>query len=309
MASNRIGIIFLLLFATAQGVRDAYFGNVFQSVSFLVIAILSFGMSTLVFAGVSLVRKPHDIVRAFTRPRRLIALNLTTAAAWLCFFFGLRNLEPAVVATLFNGVGPIVVLVGGWMGWYSAVTHLRSIERLLYLGLAITLISLCGVVLANESGLKSSYLGIQALALISVIFGGVMITISYAFTKSMTDEGIGSDAVMAARFVVLLTIALVLEIGFGDPDYVPSFNQVPLLTVSAFALIVIPSFLVQSGVSRTSPLLANVFRALGPVFVFAIQQFDGRLQFSGATLACIACFCFFTISASAIRGWRETTRT
>ena len=142
MASTHLGILFLLLFATSQGVRDAYFGNVFQSVSFLVVAILAFGMSTVVFFCVSLARNPRDLLKACTQPFRMLALNLTTAAAWLGFFIGLRYLEPAVVATLFNGIGPIIVLVGSWLGWSSAVGQLRRTEKLLYLGLALALIGL-----------------------------------------------------------------------------------------------------------------------------------------------------------------------
>lgn len=305
MSSKHLGVLFLLLFVTSQGVRDAYFGNVFQSVSFLVVALLAFSMSTIVFMTVSLARRPGDIVRLFAAPGRLAALNATTAAAWLLFFFGLRNLEPAVVATLFNGVGPIVVLIGSWMGWSSARSELGPAEKVIFAGLALTLTALCGVVLTNASGLPSTNISAQALALAGVVVGGAMITTSYAFTKSMTDAGIGSDAVMSVRFLLTLLIALILEIYLGEAAFRPDGQQLPSIAATAFALIVIPSFLVQSGVSRTSPLLANVFRSLGPVFVFAIQQFDGRLQFSGATLACIVAFCSFTIAASLIRGWRE----
>ena len=78
-----------------------------------------------------------------------------------------------------------------------------------------------------------------------------------------------------------------------------------MFALAAFALLVIPSFLVQLGVSRTTPLTANVLRALGPVCVFAVQQLDGRLTFSGGTLVCIVLFCFFAITASMLRGWSE----
>ncbi len=309
MTSTHLGILFLLLFTTAQGVRDAYFGNVFQSVSFFFVALLAFGASTIVFLVWSLIRRPQDVARLFAKPGHLLIVNATTAAAWLLFFFGLRNLEPAVVATLFNGIGPLVVLVSSWIGWTSDGTKIGRFEEALYICLALTLACLCGVVLSNESGLESNNTEMQLLALVGVIFGGTMITTSYVYTKAMTDSGIGSDAVMGVRFFLTLLIAFVIEITIADAAYRPTLQFVPLLAVSAFLLIVIPSFLVQSGVSRTSPLLANIFRALGPVFVFSFQQFDGRLQFSGATLVCIVAFCAITIAASLIRGWREAKST
>jgi len=46
-------------------------------------------------------------------------------------------------------------------------------------------------------------------------------------------------------------------------------------------------------------------RSLGPVSVFAVQQLDGRLKFSGATLFCIAGFCIFPVAASVLRAWSE----
>lgn len=307
MTSTHLGILFLLLFATAQGVRDAYFGNVFQSVSFYIVAILAFGSSTVIFLAWTLVRKPQDLARLFLKPSHLVIVNVTTAAAWLLFFFGLQNLEPAVVATLFNGIGPLVVLVGSWLGWSSGGTALGLVEKLLYLCLAATLTCLCGIVLTQQSGLQAEDVGVQLLALSGVVLGGTMVTTSYVFTKAMTDRGIGSDAVMSVRFLLTLSVAMGMEIYAGDPSFRPANAFIPLLAVSAIALLVIPSFLVQSGVSRTPPLLANVFRSLGPVFVFGFQQFDGRLQFSGATLACIVAFCTITITASLIRGWREAS--
>ena len=78
-----------------------------------------------------------------------------------------------------------------------------------------------------------------------------------------------------------------------------------ILTGAAFALIVIPSYFLQLGVARASPLAVNVFRALGPAFVFAAQQFDGRVRYSESTLACVVAFVLFTVMASLPRGLSE----
>ena len=87
----------------------------------------------------------------------------------------------------------------------------------------------------------------------------------------------------------------------------PDVGALPLLAIAAFGLIVIPSYSLQLGVARTSPLAVNVMRSLGPIFVFAAQQFDGRLRFSGATLSCI--LVFFATLTSTLRGWAEARRT
>ena len=134
-----------------------------------------------------------------------------------------------------------------------------------------------------------------------------MITMSHVFARRFNDKGVGSDAVFGTRFLLTLTAAALLEVMIGSPSTRPSIATVPYLTVMAFALVVIPGFMLQLGIARASPLSVNVFRALGPVFVFAVQQLDGRLRFSGATLGCVIAFCICAVTASFL-GWSEAKR-
>lgn len=303
---STVGLACLFLFAISQGLRDAFFGSVFQSVSFLFVAILAFGLTCTVFIGVSTVRRPQDLKRLAAEPVAFSCLNLTTAVAWLGFFYGLRYLEPAVVATIYNGMGSLVVLLVGRLGWQMAKAESSLLERLCLAGVAAALVALAIVVLTGQSGFSTAPLATEAVALAVVMVAGSMITIGHMIARWFNDSGVHSDAVQGMRFLLALGAAVVLEALLGEPAARPSIEAVPILAVAAFALIVTPSFLVQLGISRTTPLAVNVFRSLGPVFVFAIQQFDGRLRFSGATLICIVVFCVCAVSASVLRGWAET---
>ncbi len=301
-----MGLLCLFLFAVSQGVRDAYFGSVFQSVSFLFVAILAFGLTCAVFVGSSIVRRPQDLKRLAATPIAFAWLNVTTAVAWLGFFYGLRHLEPAVVATLYNGIGSLVVLLIGSMGWNTLKTESSLIERGFFAGMAVALAGLVVVVLTGRSGLSASRILTETMALAVVLLAGAMITIGHMIARWFNDAGVHSDAVQGTRYLLTFIAALVLELLLGEAAARPSIDAAPLLALAAFALIVTPSFVIQLGISRTSPLAVNVFRALGPVFVFAVQQFDGRLRFSGATLICILVFCVCAIGASAVRGWTES---
>ncbi len=132
-----------------------------------------------------------------------------------------------------------------------------------------------------------------------------MITLGHLISRWFNDAGVHTDAVLGTRFLLTLGAAAVLEIVWGASSTRPALGALPFFAVAAFLLIVTPSLLVQIGVSRSSPLAVNVFRALGPVFVFAFQQFDGRLRFSGAILSCIVSFCLCAVGVSVFRGWRE----
>ena len=137
------------------------------------------------------------------------------------------------------------------------------------------------------------------------VIGGVIIAISHMIARRLGDLGIGSAALMGLRYPLTFAIAVVAELALGQAGTRPEMEALPLLALAAFGLIVIPSFFLQLGIARTSPLTVNVMRALGPIFVFAAQQFDGRLRFSGATLACIIAFAFFAVLTSSLRGWAE----
>lgn len=305
MSSPAIGLVFLLVFAVSQGVRDALFANVFQSTSFFLVAILAFGASTLCFASFASLSRLKDFRTLAASPIMFAALNVTTAVAWLSFFFGLKYLEPAVVATLYNGIGPLTVLVLGAFGWIEAKGRASIIEMLCYVGLAGVLMALVFVVLTDRSGISTSNALMQGASLLAVIVGGVTIAISHLFARWFNDHGVRSDTVTGTRFLLALCAATILEAVIGQAAARPPLAAIPLLALAAFAVVTIPTFALQLGIARASPLAVNIVRSLGPVSVFAIQQFDGRLKFSGATLLCIASFCVFAIVASVLRAWNE----
>src|ERR1043166_8949699 len=165
VSSSAIGIGCLPVFAVSQGARDAFFGNVFQATSFFFVAALGFATSTLW-------RRPQDPRVLFAAPASFVALNVATAAAWLSFFFGLKYLEPAVAGTIYNGIGPLAVLVLGRLGWVRSQEKPCAGERLCYAGLAITLAALALVVLADRSGVSISSFATQTGALVAVAVGG-----------------------------------------------------------------------------------------------------------------------------------------
>ena len=96
---------------------------------------------------------------------------------------------------------------------------------------------------------------------------------------------------MGLRFVLPMLIAFaVLLSGNGHGSGTSSLLDIAHIAAAAFALITLPGFALQLGIARASPQAVNSIRALGPVCVFAVQQLDDRLTFSGATLACVAVF-------------------
>ena len=82
---------------------------------------------------------------------------------------------------------------------------------------------------------------------------------------------------MGTRFLLTIVIAIIAELYLGSDDLRAPLASVPLLASSAFALIAIPSFMLQLGISRASPLTVNVVRSLAP---------GSCLRFNNSTIAC-----------------------
>ncbi len=309
MRTALVGLVCLLFFAIAQAVRDAFFGSVFQSVSFLAVAILAFGASTLVFGAWAWWRRRGQVNSLLGFAWLFLALNATTAAAWLSYFFALKHAEPAIVNTLYTGIGPITVLVLSVLGVSMAGrAETGLVERFGYGGILLALIAIGSVAVLGQSGLTGPQTGDPPAAVLAAVSGGMLIAIGHMIARHLGDHGIGSDVLMGLRFALTFGIAVVLEYSLGEPAMRPGADALPVLALAAFGLIVIPSYFLQLGIARTSPLAVNIVRSLGPVFVFAAQQFDGRVRFSGATLVCILAFVFFAILSSALRAWAEVRR-
>jgi len=134
---------------------------------------------------------------------------------------------------------------------------------------------------------------------------GISITISLLYCKRLQDRGVGADTVMTVRYVLLILFAgtvVLWQRGFGSVD---TPRQFMVLSAATTVFIVLPLYAYQLGIGRTAPLTAHVIRALGPVFVFALEQLDGRLHYSLPTLACILVYSASVILSNIAHGWTD----
>ena len=300
-----IGPGFILLFALSQALRDVYFGGVFQGVHPFVAILMAFAISVLVCAYLTVLRTPGQIGLARREGRTFVWMNVTTAMAWSSYFFALKYLQPSVVNTLHSAIGPLTVVVLGAFGVHIAPkSTTQPLERLCYVGLAASIAALWWVTLSGRSGLTEvdlpTVLGSLALLLVS----GTSITISLLLSKRMNDRGIGTDAVTAGRYLMIIVIAIAALASRPDSIGVTSANQFFVLLAASVVLIALPLYMLQMGIARTaSALTGHVIRSLGPVFIFALELMDGRIHYSMATLACIVVYSFFAIGSNVVRGW------
>jgi drug/metabolite transporter (DMT)-like permease len=284
-----IGPALVLVFCLSQAFRDVYFGHAFQGIDFFAIILLAFSASTILFTAVVLVRGRAAFKKLRGQLRTVLMMNLTTALAWTSYFFGLSHLDPSVVNTLHSGMGPLTVVALAAFGSRLAKSGAENgrvgpWEYAGYAGIALSMLGLGWVVLAGRSGLAAGTQTVTLWGLAALLVSGGSITVSLLYCKRLHDAGVSAEVVTAVRYVLLIAIAAAVVWRKGQLNGIGSPGEAATLTALATILIVLPLYAFQVGIALTTPLTANVLRALGPVFVFALAQVDGRLAYSMPTL-------------------------
>lgn len=304
--STLTGPLFVLLFTLSQAFRDVYFGNVFQRYDLFAIMLMAFTLSTVIFGAVTLIRAPGDFGKLRGHMRSIIAANITTAIAWTSFFFALTYIDPAIVNTIHSAMGPLTVVVLGTFGITLAKPGaVGRVEYAGYAGIAASVAALWWVVVGGYSGLPTINLTASVIGLALLCVSGGSITVSLLYCKHLQDRGIGADAVTTVRYVVLIVLAGAVVLWNGNFGGIETPRQFMMLSVAAIVLIALPLYAYQLGIGRTTPLTAQVIRALGPVFVFALEQFDGRMHYSKPTLVCILAYSASVIVSNVAHGWSD----
>jgi drug/metabolite transporter (DMT)-like permease len=272
----------------------------------LAVTLLAFSLSTVIFALVALIRAPGDFRKLRGQGWTVLAVNVTTALAWSSYFFALTYLDPSIVNTIHSAMGPLVVVVLGAFGISLAQrTTTTPVERIGYVGIALSVVALWFVVIGGHAGFAPNFAAsIAGLALLTV--SGTSITISLLYCKRLQDNGVGADALTAVRYLGLILFAGTMILWRGKPTGIEGLSQAATLSIAALVLLVLPLYSLQVGIGRTNPLTANIVRALSPVLVFALEQFDGRMRYSLPVLICILVYSASVILSNLARGWRET---
>ena len=302
-----LGIVFTVLFVIAAAARDVLFGGLFQAYRFFDIVLVAFGLAGVFFLSLVAWRQPEQFAALRRTWKDCVIANVGTAAAWTSFFFALKILEPAIVNTIHTGTGSVTLVILGALGFHVAKkARIRAREWVLQLGVLAALVALAAVVLLDLSGLRGRATGENLVGLALAFASGVFISLTSDVTKRMHERGVTAEGVLAVRFWAgIVLAALMVAAGVGDGR--PLADPASLATVGAagFLLIVLPLYLFQLGLARTSAVSVWVIQAVGPCLVFAGQLLDGRLTPSAWTLAAIAAYSVLVIAAALSRKYER----
>lgn len=297
------GFLASATFMCLASVRDVYFGGLFQRLSPLDVAVVAFALCSLVFLPIALAKSPNSLRTLLHRPREFFWVNVTSALAWIAFFYALRTTEPLLVQILFSGIGPLsVVWIDRIVPGVTPRAPLSRAERPMHRGMLAALALAMTVALGGLSGAGPQPPAIAALGVVLAICAGISISVNTVLCRQLNDTGVDPTALVSVRFVGAVVLAAALALPSGhDFSALFSTSAIKVVLGASLLLIVFPIYVNQVGISLASPLTVRVVLAVGPVLIFLLQLAEGRLSSSPYSLASAAIYGVFAVLAALTR--------
>lgn len=275
------GILLSMAWVALAAFQGVYTGNIVQGID-PIILVVACAVVTAVFANAVQLWQPGRYARLVRSNLRLIiGVNLLTAITWTTGFACLRFIEPTAAETFTFAVMPIATL-GSAIAMRRAVRWLPSelvaslVMVLAGAGLGIAIFR--GNSSVGRIAIASAAAGI-AMAVTSGLVGGALIS----YLKQLADAGFTTWQTMAARFAFVIPAGIVYCVATGRASG-PLFAQAGGVVLLAGVGVILPTYVSQLGIERTEPTTTALIGALTPAAAFAMQQVDGRLQFSATSL-------------------------
>lgn len=202
-----------------------------------------------------------------------LAINIATVFAWLTLFYALKYIQPAVLMGIAYSVIPITTTV------ISIRQGIKGQDCFFAGLLCIVLVGMIHFYLRMSYAITPTLIDQIYLSLFLGITTGVGTACCVLLMKRLSTVGFNTTQVMAVRFYAMFILSavlmLVLNISF-------SVNIKELIEIAAITLItiILPLFLFQKGIERTSPVNVAFIMPLQPVITYGLQMIENRLHLS-----------------------------
>lgn len=285
MSRFQLGLLCCAGFVTLEAFQAVYLGAVFQGVDSFLVGSWVFGISVVGCTLATAFFRPEELLVSLRSWRIVLALNLLAALTWSTYFIALQLIEPAVVFTIFSGMVPLGAVVAGWFGMPEARSRKGRLCHLGDLVLLGSLIFLGAITILGLSGFArgGALVALSGVALSAVSGGCTAFVILYSVR--LNQRGVGPLAQFGLRFALYAVLAVVaFRLGLDTKGVSIASQELAVIVLTGLAVIAFPLYLVQKAVPLVPASTIAAMTALGPAMVFLMQLFDGRIDYSKATL-------------------------
>lgn len=285
-----IGTISLVMSAILTAANQVYYAQKIQEISPFTFTFISFLITTIVFLLLSLKNSPgirENTGKSFAKD--LVFLNLSTALAFLTFYYALKYVEPAIVSALEMEAGPIFALLLTYRSYTNKQFY--KIDSIVSIGAFLGSLFLLWTALSGRSGLNyhSSEFIIGICVSILCGFGAVL---SAIYSKKLSNTGWTSSQILAHRSYAIIAISLSFslfqkEIG---AQLLPHLNWIIIISITG---VILPLYMLQIGIKNCDTFFVMVSMTFIPIFTFMFQILDPRVLWSNNTLIGIVLLTLF----------------
>jgi drug/metabolite transporter (DMT)-like permease len=251
----------LVLFSVAlQSLGKVLYGTFLSGVSVPLFILLSVCLTAVVCLVIVRARLP-------TGGRTVLVLvNVWTAASFIGFFFALKHLPPAILASIEIGmslIAAIALVSVQERAWPPAVRFLACVG--IVAGCAFLSWAEIEAAMANPNP------ALVMMAIAASAVTGIASALSAITSKKLAASGWAPASVLAHRFYLTIAVAAAW-LPFEQQDLaLPDATTLALIALVGAVAILTPLLLLQIALRRTDALTVMVCLAVQPILSFAIS--------------------------------------
>ncbi len=279
------GLIWCLVFVILDSVQAVYYGSVLQKQDAFLVGGLVFGISSFCCLLWTSLFEREQIKIAWENIPLLIGLSCTTAGAWITYFYAIQLIEPAIAFTILCGLVPLITILAAKFNFPEAHSARNKMEAVGNIIIFTSLIYLSVATLYGWSGFVRGGIQIAAFGILVAAISGTLFTLMLLYGQRLNTQGLNPITQFGLRYP-LYTILAFVGYYFGMDAKAPTTpNEIFIVVTLGFFLLAFPIYAVQKAISLTTALTIGSLAATAPVFIFILQLFEGRVEYSNATFS------------------------
>lgn len=287
-----------MTFLVLDAAQAVWFGGILQSHDSFQIGFVVFGLSSLGCLIAVGLKTPRQFSLALANFQPLLGMNLAAVGAWVCYFYAIQRIEPAIAFMIFSGMIPLTTIAAGWFGIGEGERSRNRIEASGNALLLVGMVILGVVTLTGRSGFVRGDITVGIAGLAYAVAAGIMIAAMLMFSQRLDRKGMTPSAQFGLRFPLYLVFAFFGWQAGWDAKGAVAVSDIWWAVAIGMVLLAFPIYAVQKAVAQVSSLTLAAIAATGPVLVFAFQVLDDRVKFAPATsVGLVICFTGALIAA------------
>lgn len=279
--TNLAGFFYVLGYCVLGSAIDVFLSSLLQSINLFVLIFWTFAFTWLGFILISAVFFQINFKKLIKSYQLILLLNIATLGSWLGLFLGLKWTEPSILVAILFGLGPIISVF--------VETYKKNPvgKKNIFISLLLFLIVIMLIVLAVDGQRNvtfSSNLSFVIALSVTCILTALSMSLGTYISKYLSKQGINAVNIQAFRFPLLLVVCYFLLPNAGLLETLPS-NFWLYLPVIVILGNMIPLWMLQKGIEKSSVLTISIIINISPCITFALELLDPSLNFSHYKLA------------------------